>query len=351
MSVLKTRIFGVKISEWIALVLFYSFFGFAYQMTIYLTSSHEQVFFHNMLLDYSLKALVTLPIWLLVFRLLKDWEFWKKAILHIFLLVAFILVWQNLYYSLCEPFGLKHLPWPFAWWDVYIPGLFYVLQFGIFHVYDFYHRLQCQHKVEIELRQAAVQAELTALKSQLNPHFLYNTFNTISASVPPGQEHTRELIAKLADMFRYQLKGSKADLVSIHEELDFLKIYLELEKARFGDRLQFQFDIDTRVEHAMVPPMILQPLVENAVKHGISPKIEGGNITVSVFPKGDKIQFEISDSGVGLNANSKLLDNGVGLTNTRKRLEKMYGSKLAITELGKGGVVVCFLITAVGSRQ
>ena len=217
------------------------------------------------------------------------------------------------------------------------------MQFGIFHAYAHYRDLQQQRIQEVQLRELAVKSELTALKAQLNPHFLYNVFNTISASVPPQQERTRELLAELADLFRYQLQASRSDEATVRDEIAFVRQYLDLEKARFGDRLRVSFDVDDDTLDCVLPPMLLQPLVENSVRHGVASLIDGGDVRVSIHRKSDQLHVQVADTGVGMN-NSTETGNGVGLTNTRLRLEKMYSAELVITPNLPHGVVVRFAI-------
>lgn len=338
------KIIGIRYFELALLFMLYFVFGLAYFLALYTTSNGYAGSWDNTILDYGLKALFTLPIWWLIFRKLKTWKMWHKILLHIALLPLFVVAWQQSYYAICDLLNWGHLGGSASYWDIYIPGLFYTIQFGIFHMYDYYQKLQKQQILEAELRELALKSELTALKAQLNPHFLYNTFNTISASVPPEQENTREMIAQLSDLFRYQLKASKTELVSLAEEIDFVKTYLQLEKARFGDRLQFEFLIPDELMNIHVPPMLLQPLVENAIKHGIAPKIDGGRVLIKAAKNEQKIQFEIEDSGVGLSKGSDIYNKGIGLTNTQKRLEKMYGSILHVLENTLKGVTVRFEI-------
>lgn len=339
----KQKIFGARLFELGLLALLYLVFGLAYFLALYYTSNGNASW-PTTVLDYFLKALFTLPIWWLIFKKLSHWIIWRKMLLHLVLLPFFVIAWQQTFYLICDTLGWGHLGWPGAWWDIYIPGLFYSIQFGVFHLYEYYHKFQEKQSLEADLRELALKSELTALKAQLNPHFLYNTFNTISASLPPEQETTREMIAQLSDLFRYQLKASKTELVSLEEELEFVKNYLRLEKARFGSRLQYAFEVDEALKKAKVPPMILQPLVENAIKHGIAPKIEGGKVWVKAGKKDRNIRFEIEDSGVGLKKEADLFDKGIGLANTQKRLEKMYGSFVEIIENALKGVTVRFEI-------
>ena len=302
----------------------------------------------RILLDHILKLLVTAPIWYLLFRRLRYHSLAGRALSHIVLLPLFILVWQGVYYLISDIVGVGRLRDSGQVWDTYIGGLFYLVQFGIYHAYAYYRDYQRQRIQEVELRELAVKSELSALKAQLNPHFLYNVFNTISATLPPELEHTRELLADLADLFRYQLQASKTDFVTVRDEVAFLHKYLDLEKARFGDRLRVHFEVPDAVLDAKIPPMLLQPLVENAVKHGIAPLIEGGEVRIKIDYHDGQLRVEVADTGAGMNG--KVLNGhgasrpGVGLANTRLRLEKMYGNDLVIKANQPHGVKIGFEI-------
>ena len=251
---------------------------------------------------------------------------------------------QQSYSALAEALDWFHLTSYGQIWDIYIPAMFYFIQFGILHAYEYYHDNQQNLKLKAALSEAALKSELSALKAQLNPHFLYNVFNTISASVPSENETTREMIAKLSDLFRYQLKATKTELVPLEDELEFVEKYLDLEKARFEDRLNVIIDVPQDIRNEKVPPMILQPLVENSLKHGLSSLIDGGEICIRINRSGEKIQIEVSDTGVGITDKSKMFDVGVGLTNTKLRLEKMYGSEMKISDNEPQGLKIEFAI-------
>lgn len=309
----------------------------------------------RILLDYGLKLLITAPVWYLLFRQLRNRSLTWRVLSHVVLLPLFILVWQGVYYLISDAIGIGRLRGDGSIWDTYIGGLFYLVQFGIFHAYAYYRDYQRQRIQEAELRELAVKSELTALKAQLNPHFLYNVFNTISATVPPELEHTRELLADLADLFRYQLQASKTDLVTVRDEMAFLQKYLDLEKARFGDRLRVVFEVPDAVLDAKIPPMLLQPLVENAVRHGIAPLIEGGEVRIRMEQQNGQLHVSVADTGAGMNG--KAINGhgestapadrpGVGLTNTRLRLAKMYGKSLIVNVIKPHGVRIDFDIPA-----
>ena len=256
----------------------------------------------------------------------------------------FVLGAQKVYYLIIEQLGFGHLRGSSQIWDIYIPSLIYLIQFGILHAYEYYKENQRKLIIEGELRQAALKSELAAIKAQLNPHFLYNVFNTINASVPPKQEKTRMLIATLSDLFRYQLKASKKELVSLEEELEFVKKYLELEKARFEERLNIRINVSKELYSEKIPPMLLQPLVENSVKHGISASLEGGEISISIFKEESKLKFEIADTGKGVTDKKSMFGKGIGLSNTQLRLQKMYQSQLEILDNQPQGLKIRFAI-------
>jgi signal transduction histidine kinase len=292
--------------------------------------------------EVFIKLLLTIPYWYFFFRVIRHWELRNRLLLHLLGLPLFTILFQSIYYYTSELFGYFHLQGSGKVWDIYIPGLFYILQFGIFHAYEYYQDAQRNIEIRSALREAALKSELSALKAQLNPHFLYNVFNTISASVPPEQEKTREMIAKLSDLFRYQLKATNLDSVAVEDELEFVKTYLDLEQERFQDRLTYDIHIDKAAMGRDIPPMLIQPIVENAVKHGISPRIEGGKVMVKVNAERDFTHFEIQDDGVGMQ--SEIKGEGIGLSNTRLRLKKMFNEELHILSSANSGVNIQFRI-------
>lgn len=346
---------GIAYKELVWVLLLYAGFSILYYLTLRVNgmeytgerfwASISLNSFKPQALDYLLKFLLTCPIWWLIFRWMRHLKLYLRLMVHLVTLPAFALLWQQLYYYAATMLGYSHLRGPGQIWDVYIPVLFYAVQFGLFHAYEYYRDNQEQQKKEAELREAALKSELSALKAQINPHFLYNVFNTINALIPQEQEKTRVLIAELSDLFRYQLRASRADTVPLWEELDFVKKYLNLEKERFQERLEVYIEVDEALLERPVPPMILQPLVENCIKHGLASLIEGGMVAIRILDTDGLLYFEIADTGVGVADKSRLFhQEGIGLSNTKTRLEKIYGTDMRIEDNRPRGLKVSFSI-------
>jgi len=195
----------------------------------------------------------------------------------------------------------------------------------------------------------AREAQLKMLRYQLNPHFLFNTLNAISALVQIKQlSKANNVIVQLSQFLRYSLTNDPVQMVSLQKELGALKLYLNIEQTRFGDRLIIEFVIQSECDHVLIPSLILQPLVENAIKHGIAPNEAGGKLTVRASVDGSFLIIEISDTGPGpgvtkRNAGiSSEVSSGVGLRNTTDRLRAFYGDcyKLNLMRTVAGGFKV-----------
>ena len=192
----------------------------------------------------------------------------------------------------------------------------------------------------------AQAARLRALQSQLAPHFLFNTLNSISTLVVEGETApAARMIARLSDFLRLTLEAHDTPQISVAEELEFVRRYLEIEQVRFGDRLRVKIDAAPGAMSASVPALILQPLVENAVKHGVLHREQGGTIKISVAKSNGTLHIEVADDGPGLPKN---LDGptGKGLANTRSRLQELYGKSSAflLDSSSEGGVVATIQI-------
>ena len=203
---------------------------------------------------------------------------------------------------------------------------------------------------ESQLETHLVEAQLQALQRQLQPHFLFNTLNTISALMHRNVDAADNMIAKLSDLLRISLQSVGVQEVALKQELDFLSKYLEIEQTRFRDRLTVVFDVQPDTLDALVPNLMLQPLVENSIKHGIGPKPTPGKIEIRTRRVGSVLELEVRDNGVGLSA-ARLTDfnRGVGLTNTRSRLQHLYGSshRFEFRQPPGGGLAVLIAVPLV----
>jgi hypothetical protein len=195
----------------------------------------------------------------------------------------------------------------------------------------------------LELRGELTRAQLTALRMQLNPHFLFNALHTIGALVRDGnQRDAVDMIAKLGDVLRHVLRADGDPEAPLRDEVAFLRDYLEIEQARFGDRLRVAWQLDPRSEALPVPQLILQPLVENALRHGLSRRARPGSLTISSQLDDARLALEVTDDGDGLPADPAARPaGGVGLANVRARLRQMYGdqAELSLSPREAGGVI------------
>lgn len=183
------------------------------------------------------------------------------------------------------------------------------------------------------------RARLDALRMQLQPHFLFNTLNTIGGLIHENPDKADELVHTLGDLLRRSLETSSDPETTLEREIEFAEHYLELMHARFEERLRYEFDVAPAVRRARVPTMLLHPLVENAVEHGIQPKPEGGRVVLRAWREGDKLRLTVIDDGVGLDRETPLRE-GIGLGNTRTRLRELYGEEGHLTLRGHGGTIV-----------
>jgi two-component system LytT family sensor kinase len=220
---------------------------------------------------------------------------------------------------------------------------------------DYYHSFRIAEVKASELRAQLAQAQLRALKMQLHPHFLFNTLNSISALLHRDAEAADQMVARLGDFLRLTLENSGDQEVTLEQEMEFLRCYLEIETVRFHDRLSIETLIEPQTLYARVPNLILQPLVENAIRHGISRQSAPGRLVIRAARRDGRLLLQVEDNGPGLsligeggarpaasNAPARPLTGGLGLANTRARLEHLYGAehRLELTRATPRGMLV-----------
>lgn len=283
-------------------------------------------------------ALYSVPVWWLTVRRMQEWAGGWVLALHAG--IAPLYAWAGLesyllFYDVVFNVPLRtRLAEQYRW--VFFANLaVYALQFAIYHLIQNVRRLQQNKQQAAELLARAREQEMAALKAQINPHFLFNTLNSISATLAHAPDEARTMISRLARLLRYALDSTDRDRVPLRSELDFVRRYLALEQHRFSDRLTATVDVSVAdaLLDTPVPPMILQPLVENALEHGIAPSETGGAVRVRVTSHDDRLRVAVTDTGVGLDDEVTPLSpdsRGRGLTNTSTRLKRTYGPDAAL---------------------
>ena len=216
----------------------------------------------------------------------------------------------------------------FVIFNLHLSFTIYWIVLIISQAMQYYKKYRARELQASQLEARLAQARLQVLKMQLHPHFLFNTLNAISELIYRDPESAEKMITDLSELLRLSFNNLETQEVPLRQELDFLQKYLEIEQMRFNDRLTVHMDIDDTAYDAAVPNMILQPLVENAIKHGLGPRSEGGRIDIAAVRSNGSLQLSVSDDGLGVaSADIADLDLGVGLSNTQLRLKHLYGDK------------------------
>lgn len=313
---------------------------------------------HN-LLQSVVGILLTWPM-RYVLKRCWDMPLVKRATIVAFVVLGFATLWSVLRLSLFLLLTEESNLWgDFGGW--LFPSIFIFLCWtALYHGIKYYQLAQYEHAVLMKMavdrneqsmrlaqaENAARMAQLTMLRYQLNPHFLFNTLNALQGLVATGSKaRAGTMISELGHFLRYSLQSDPLQTVDVQQEIEALEMYLSIEQARFGDRLTVRVDVDPSIAEAQIPSMLLQPLVENAIKYAVGPKEEGGAIEISATNKDNSLVLTVSDDGPGL-ADTKELPQpsgtGVGLRNIRERLSSSYGDNatMNIANRGEGGLMV-----------
>ena len=240
--------------------------------------------------------------------------------------------------------------------SVLLDGLLLAAWSALYFGINFFLIAEDQRVQLAKLEGQASSAQLAMLRYQLNPHFLFNTLNSISTLVLLKQtDRANAMLSRLASFLRYTLVNEPEAQVSLAQEFETLKLYLEIEKMRFEERLRANFELDPAVARAHIPSLLLQPLIENAIKYAVTPQEEGAEIAVDARLVGDRVQIAVSDTGPGLNDGSvrPSFSTGVGLPNIRDRLGQAFGEdhSFDMTNRPEGGFIVTILIPFVTDAQ
>jgi signal transduction histidine kinase len=276
----------------------------------------------------------------------------RRILSHLLASLFFASVFRSLYLVVSTAVGisswnaLRISPLSDLWrFQEFIWNFFYYwVVVGVVQAYRYYQRyLSTELRLE-RMERSFTEARLNALRMQLDPHFLFNALNTISSQVERDPKLTRRMIEHLGDLLRLSIESKDRQEVSLADELAFLAPYLAIQKIRFGEKLEIEMQIEPEVRGATVPSLLLQPLVENAIRHGISHRAAGGTVIVSARRMDDQLEIRVQDDGVGLPPGWALESSaGLGLSVTRERVKSLHPngeSSFAIRPRKDGGVEV-----------
>ncbi|QNL50987.1 histidine kinase [Olivibacter sp. SDN3] len=279
----------------------------------------------------------------------------------------YMLDWQNrpwlsfaLYFLLCSMgmivgLELAHLllyllydfPIGFPHWNEYLYNTIIVLVLCCL-IY-LYHYRKAQEKAMLQekeldllkLKQLKTQVELDALQAKINPHFLYNALNSIATLIKEDPDQAETMTIKLSKLFRYSINSNQENLIPLREELDIVDNYLQIEKIRFGNRIKFTFEVQDAVLHYKVPRFLLQPMVENAIKHGLKDCVTGGLLTLKILEHQKGLKIALEDNGIPF---PEELHIGYGLQSTYDKLTLLYGDEASIQLVNHPTKEICILI-------
>jgi sensor histidine kinase YesM len=306
----------------------------------------------ELIFSYLWLALTPLVIWLSRSFRIEVGQRLKNVTIHVVASVVFLLFHIFIFTLISIPFG-----WYSQLTDFWTRYFLLILNFtpsnvmfywGIIvieHALDYYQKLQERELRASQLEAQLAQSQLEVLKMQLHPHFLFNTLNAISALIRESPDEADEMVSRLGDLLRMTLETAGLQEVPFKKELEFLKHYLDIEQTRFQDRLKVEMAIEPETLDGLVPSMILQPLVENSVRHGVAPRPEGGCVKIKAWLDNSLLRLEVEDDGPGLGGDTPRKER-VGLTNTRARVSNLYGDEhgLRLRHAAGGGLIVSLSI-------
>lgn len=279
---------------------------------------------------------------------------WPRYLIGLTIGVVFTMILLPLLYHGTR-IGFWSIAWKLSWartpppefWRDYRAVFLHLLTASVviyactviaWHAVTHYREARESRLESAELGAMLQKAQLQALRSQLNPHFLFNTLHSIAELIHENPRHAEQMVLQLGELLRKSLKTQSLE-VPLSEELDFLRSYLAIEQTRLGDRLALVWKIDPAVLGARVPSLILQPLVENAIQHGVAVSTRGGQLEISAARVDDQLRLEIRDNGPGLNPEGASSSDGIGISNTRARLERLYGTRASFRLTNDQGLV------------
>ena len=271
-----------------------------------------------------------------IYRAVWEWPVYHRVITVVIASYVMALIWQPIKnFSQFYYFQDFELIAAYGYLGYFsgIIGYSYFLMLGwsgLYFALKFYRMLQLEIECSIRAESLAHESQFRMLRFQLNPHFLFNTLNAISTLILSREtDLANQMVSKLSHFLRYSLDKDPMEQVDLEHEVSTIKLYLEIEQVRFEERLQIDLSIEDSVKSALVPSMILQPLVENAIKYAVAARESGGTIAISASKQGEQLILVVADDGPGIvSDNGELPEmDGVGIANTKDRLQQLYGSE------------------------
>lgn len=324
--------YAIAISIWAVLALL---LAFEYRLNMRSVNPSETFWSYVRLpaFRFFCFALLTPPVIAIVRRFpITSGHLFRRAGLYAIGAAAFVLSYSLLRFLLFPVWGVDARTWVRRSWPVFlgvVQGTFvdqittYITIVFLAHAYAFFDRARARELEKSELQEALTASELQSLKMQLHPHFLFNTLHGISTLMENEPAAAKRMLVNLADLLRIALSHGSSDLIGFQEEIGFIRAYLDLEQMRLGSRLSVRWNLPSDLHAVLVPQMILQPLVENAIVHGVACSRTGGFIEISAAIRDGKLQVDVRNSV----ASNKGRGTGLGLRNTRARLKCLYGDE------------------------
>ncbi|MEW6733165.1 MAG: histidine kinase [Acidobacteriota bacterium] len=293
--------------------------------------------------------LFSLTFWLVRRFPIEAQRWWQGAIVYLLISIVVVLFKLGLDIVLISQGEIfKHIPVQSLFAIIaYFNFLTYWGVIGVCHALCYYQKMRERELRASQLAGQLAQAQLQALKMQLQPHFLFNTLHTITMLNLKDSKAANRMLIRLSDLLRLTLENTGVQEVSLRQELDFLQQYLEIEQTRFQDRLSVRMDVDPKALDARVPNLILQPIVENALRHGLAQQETDGLIEINIARQNGWLQLRVHDNGLGISEDAlEKINLGIGLRNTQERLEQLYGveHRFEMKNANSGGLEVTITI-------
>jgi two-component system, LytTR family, sensor kinase len=306
--------------------------------------------FASWTIDFLLWGLICLCLWQFLRTSIQNAN-WKQILLQYLPLSVLVSVTVEATYSAIAPYWHKQMHGPYLTRvghylasDMVTDVAMFWMVFALFRGIGYYQRLREQERTAARLEGQLIQAQLQALQMQLNPHFLFNTLNGVSSLMRSDPDGADEMLERLSSLLRITLTKGQAQKIRLQEEMEVVQLYVSIQQLRFGDRVSHSIEVAPEAWDALVPTMILQPILENAYVHGISRSLAQGRISIQASVERNALWISIRNAGCGPTPFNRAEGQGVGIANVKARLQLHYGDRQSFTirEAAPGDVTAQF---------